>query len=356
MSERRNDIVTATTPDEVEVSPFDIMNNLSNTQREELQYHLSWGATPLAGSEYPEVMHTQNEVVRPLLLHRVETGAPEGMPEPLRQFMEESFLTRFIGRAVKNYDAYSERLVKTPPSEIGTGFAEQHELAIRGLAQPERLLVVRRTLGMKAVELARLTHSYGEKIEELDPMRKVVAEAIKAQGGNMYSVANYKEQYKLRSTDLLMNPERKDEAMGLLMTRRRMIGMVDDDTAILERSSFVVPIYDGSPFNSTLSARMRRVPLLENPDRMKQLETEGRLLEVVPGLLNDNNYEAAIPLSTTIFAYNKVTDQEIKERARCNKSHEGLMRIRQMTLAEPNYKPKDMKTMTENYNNESLDL
>jgi hypothetical protein len=355
MFERNNNKFNSLPSDDVESFPSDIVGELSVAEYEELQYHLSWGATPLAGAEYPAVMRLQNQIVQPLLLRRVEQSAPEAMPAPLRQFMEQSFLTRFTGRAMKNYDAYSERLVKTPPQAIGAIFNEQHERSIQGLAVPGELLIVRRVLGMKAVELARLTHSYGTMIEKLDPMRAVVAEAVASQGGTMFPSTEYREQYKLRSADLLMSPERQDEAMGLLMTRRRMIGMLADDTAILERSSFVVPIYDGSSFDPTLSARMRRVPLADNPNRMQQLEAEGRLLEVVPGLLDDNNFDAAIPLSTTIFAYNQTTSQEISERANNNKSHDDLERIRRMTLAEANYKPKDRQTMMENYNNESLE-
>jgi hypothetical protein len=338
--------------DDEQSSYLDILRTVP---RDDLEYHLSWGATPLAGTEYPDVLKFQNTIIRPMLLQRVEQSAPDNVPLPLRHFMEQGFLTRFVGRSMKNYEAYSERLVKLAPDEMSEAFYEQHERSMRGTASPRELLIERRTRGMKAVELARQTHPYGEMIDELDLMRDAVDEAILEQGGIILPPEDYQEQYKLRTTDLLMNPDTDNQAIGLLMTRRRMKGMFDDDTAILERSSFVVPIYEGSQFDPKLSRRMRQVPMIDNPDRMHQLEQAGRLSEVIPELLQANNFEAAIPLSTTTFAYNQTTDHAIKEEMARSKSRSSLDRILSMTRQEPNYRSTDKDMIVEAYNSENID-
>lgn len=348
MSERDNKF--AYEYQEAENNTTDALPILSS---EELKYHLSFGASPFAGIEHPEVQRSQNHIVRPLLLQRVEQSAPANTPDSLRQFMEQSFLTRFTGRAMRNYEAYCERLEKTPAELISPEFNDVHDRAMRGLASPSELLIVREVLKMKSIELARLTHPYGAKINELDPMRHSVAMAIRRFGGVVFQPDECQDQLKLRSTDLLMNPERKDEAMGLLMTRRRMIGMLEDDTAIMERSSFVVPIYQGSQFDPELSRRMRAVPLIENKDRMAQLEDAGQLSDVVPGLLKNNNFSAAIPLSTTIFAYNRTTATEIKEYKLAHGNLSTRDVIVAMTKKERFYKPSDLESITDRYNEEN---
>lgn len=319
----------------------------------ELDYHLSWGAAPIAGSEYPEVGYNQNFVVLPRLVERVEESMSPDMPDQLRQFILSAFRARFHARDIRNHDAYSERLVKTPPETISDTFYKQHDRAMRGLAVPEELMIVRRTLGMKAIGLAQLTHPNGVMIDQLDPMREAVASAVRQQGGIVFEPKDYNEQIKLRSADLLMSPDREDEAMGLLMTRRRMTGMLDDDTAVLERSSFVVPIYDGSPFDPILSKRMRQVPLIGNEYRMQQLEEAGDLMRVIPDLLENNDFAAAMPLSTTIFEFNKTVRDEIEAQRELNKPIKTRDVIMGLMLKEKNFLPRDLKTMTDNYNDET---
>jgi hypothetical protein len=327
-----------------------------DSKKSELEQHLSTGATPLAGAEYPDVMQMQTGV-REALIQRIEDNAFEDIPEELQRFMIDCFSTRFAARASKNYESYAQRLATTSPLEMSELFHTQHERAMRGTATPEELIVVRRTLGMKAIELARLTHPYGAKIELLDPMRTAVRTAIEQQGGVVFSPDDYHEKFKLRSADLLMSPDDHDEMMGLLVTRRRNIGLFDDDTLVMERSSFVIPTYAGSSFDPELSRRMRAVKLVDNPLVVQQLQEAGRIAEIAPRLLESNDFRAAMPQSTTIFAYNETTNQQIEardeQRTLWRSPETRPSYFRQLTLGEPNYRPGDIAEMTERLDAES---
>lgn len=276
----------------------------------ELERHLDTGATPLAGAEYPDVQKIQAQVKKELL-RRIIRSAPHDTPLPVRSFMVHSFLMRFANRDSKNYDSYTERLFQTAPADTDLDFSNCHERALRGTASPEELIIVRRTLGMKAIELARLTHPYGVMIDRLNGMREETATAITGQGGVLFDPEDYNEKYKLRSTGLLIDPERREQVMSLLITRRRDIGMVDDDTLVMERSSFIVPVYEGSEYDPVLSKQMRSVRMIDNPHRIQELEEAGRIKDVVPELLGSDNFKAAIPQSTTIFGYNQSTDLQV---------------------------------------------
>ena len=314
MVERKpNDPIEVIITDDEQSSYLDAIHSISSQSQEELNYHLSWGATPLAGAEYPDVRYLQEKIVRPLLLHRVETSAPEDTPALIRSFMEHSFLMRFASRVSKNYDSYVERLVQTVPSDADPEFSLYEERALRGTASPEELIIVRRTLGMRAIELARLTHPYGVMYDQLDLMRDDVATAITNQGGVVFEPEDYKEKYKLRATGLLLDPNNREQVMSLLVTRRRDFGMVDDDTLSMERMSFIIPVHKGSAYDSKLSAQMRGISMVNNPDRIRQLEEVGRISEVAPELLDAKDFKAAIPQSTTNFVFNRTTNMTIEQ-------------------------------------------
>ena len=308
-----NDPIEVRFPDDDKSSYLDAIKSMSLQCQKELEYHLSWGATPLAGAEYPDVRQLQDKVVQPLLLNRVETSAPEDTPLPIRRFMEESFLMRFAGRASKNYDSYAERLVHDIPDDVDPEVALYEQRALRGTASPEQLIIVRRALGMRSIELARLTHPYGVMYDELDMMRDDVAQAITNQGGVVFDPEDYNEKYKLRATGLLLDPNNREQVMSLLITRRRDFGMVDDDTLDMERTSFIIPVHEGSVYDPVLSKKMRKISMVNNPDRIRQIEEIGRISEVVPELLNTKDFKAAIPQSTTNFEFNRTTDNQIEQ-------------------------------------------
>jgi hypothetical protein len=54
-----------------------------------------------------------------------------------------------------------------------------------------------------------------------------------------------------------------------------------------------------------------------------------------------------MPQSTTIFAFNKTTDQQIKERNVRQKPRRAREYMLSMTRKEPNFRPGDIKEMTE---------
>jgi hypothetical protein len=309
-----NDPIEVKISDDDKSSYLDAIHSISSQSQEELEYHLSWGATPLAGAEHPDVRYLQDRVVQPLLLHRVETSAPEDTPPLIRSFMEHSFLMRFAGRASKNYDSYAERLVQDIPDDADPEIALYEQRALRGTASPEELIIVRRTLGMRAIELARLTHPYGVMYDQLDAMRDDVAKAITNQGGVVFEPKDYNEKYKLRATGLLLDPNNREQVMSLLITRRRDFGMVDDDTLDMERTSFIIPVHAGSAYDPVLSKRMRKISMVNNPNRIQELEEAGRISEVVPEILEAKDFKAAIPQSTTNFEFNRITDAQIEQR------------------------------------------
>ncbi|MDB5168313.1 MAG: hypothetical protein JWO55_571 [Candidatus Saccharibacteria bacterium] len=292
-------------------------NNSLPEHKEGIRHHLEWGATPLTTIGRQDVAGMQLRVFD-ALIDRTEKSAPIDVPEELRQFVLHSFMNRFHGRAQNNQISYSERL-KQDFEGLDPLILNMHERAITGQATPVELLIVRREFGLRSIELARLTHPYGDRIEQLDRMRHAVEYGILANDGIVFkSEEDQDVRYKIRS--LSRDAETPEEIKhGFLMTRRRKIGVEGDDTHIHERSSFVVRMDEVGGLDVELINEMSKVKLTKDETWIEDIAAAVKLEEIIPALLKKNNFHTIIPLSTTVYAYNKTTGAEIEREKERNR-------------------------------------
>ncbi|MFI5212486.1 MAG: hypothetical protein ACHQTE_00815 [Candidatus Saccharimonadales bacterium] len=278
-----------------------------------IRTHLEWGATPLVTVGRPQTARMQARVFNELC-RRTINSAPPDVSHLLQQYVLNSIMNRFHERALRNHESYFERL-KQDDEDVKPEYSEMFERAKAGLATPEELLIVRDIYGMRSIELARLTHPYGQRIDQLERMRSAVAHGIERSAGIVYtSDEDMDVKYKLRT--LSRDADAPEEILqeGFLMTRRRKFGLHGDDTFIHERSSFIVRTDAASGLNPDLISEMRHVNLSDEDTWMQDLSVAGKLDQVIPPLLASNNFKSIIPVSTTIYAYNKATGEEIERQ------------------------------------------
>lgn len=285
--------------------------------KEGIRHHLEWGATPLTAIGRPDVSVMQARVFDELE-SRTTKSTPADVPKVLQDFVLHSFMNRFHERALHNQISYSERL-KTDFDGIDRRMLEMHERAVTGNADPAELLAVRREFGLRSIELARLTHPYGERIEQLDRMRHAVEYGILANDGIVFTSEEDQDvKYKIRS--LSRDIEAPNEMnYGFLMTRRRKIGIEGNDTHVQERSSFVVRTDEAGGLDPVLVKELKKIKLSQDETWLNDISAAIQLEQIIPVLLKDDNFQTIIPLSTTVYAYNKTTRDQIeyeKERRR----------------------------------------
>lgn len=273
---------------------------------------LTWGATPLQVYGRTDIQRQQQNVYD-ALLKRTSEDLPFEVPESLKAFIDGMFMARFHERSMKNYESHESRL-KKDIDNIDIEFLGIYERAKEGLATPSELLAVRREFGMRSIELAKVTHPYGKEIKFLEPMRRAVVKGILENGGIIYDPRET-QKFKLLQSDIITATSQAPSSVqyGFSMTRKRLIGEIDDDTRIYERSSFIVRIDEASGFDQALAREMHNVPVINNPLWAKEFFEAGRLDETIPYLLEHNEYQIAIPLSTTTYAYNMTTDHAISK-------------------------------------------
>lgn len=278
---------------------------------------MTWGPTPL-NPFYDKVLLQQSKVQD--TLHALTTeDVPESTPDHIASYVSGVFLSRFHGRSMANYDNYMTALsIDRLEYANDPSVQDIFDRSLKGQASPAELLYVRSQGALRSVELGCVSHPYGKHIEHLYTMRDVVNESAAMFGGRPVDG----EKFSVKSFDVTIEGLHSGVSLGdaFMMTRKRDIAVLPDDTHIRERSSFIVRTDPLSHFDQRLSAAMHRVPIHGNDSWAQQVCQAGHLEEVIPAFLESDDYLTAIPLSTTVYAYNGAVEERIKHDQRANRS------------------------------------
>jgi len=240
---------------------------------------------------------------------------PDDVPMEIIDYVHTTFATRFHSRAEANEENYMTAL--NSESVFSLEVLEMFRRGELGQATPSELLLTRELRGIRSVELACLTHPYGKRITDtpyeknmLTEMREVVQEHVELLGGVYYDEPE--TRYRVKE---IVGYEKGEEKLdkAVLMTRKRTIGEMPDGTIIRERSSFVLRLDDGSPFTKEDIEFLNSIDISED-GWQDALVKAGKLDEVAKVLLLNDEFSLAIPISTTIYAYNSETAEAIEAR------------------------------------------
>ncbi len=267
----------------------------------------TYGATPL---DRVATLEQQIDLLKSLQEYTYR-NIPDDVPMAIFDYVHTMFASRFHHRSEANEENYTTALIEADFFAHYPDILDMFNRAELGKANPSELLATQELRGIRSVELACLTHPYGERIDPLlDEMRTVVQAHVELLGGVYYGEPE--TRYRVKEIIINENGE-QDFSVGLLMTRKRTLGYMPDGTIIRERSSFVLRLDEGCPVTEADIEALRSVDLTAK-DWQDQLVRAGNLDEIVSELLRLDAFSLAIPLSTTIYAYNTETAQKITKR------------------------------------------
>jgi hypothetical protein len=260
---------------------------------------LTWGSTPLVLS--PDVVLQQNGV-KSLIAELFEDGnIPSYVSKNLAEYIDVLNMSRTYNREDHNRNSFAYR-GKTDLDGIPLKVLEVLDRAVKGFASPAELMLIAQILEIPTIELASLTHPYGgERIEMLKPMRAAVDQAIELLGGR--TIKDKAPTYEVKGSD---NPHDPSSMEGIHMTRKRIVGVLPDGTEIMERSSFVI-LVDNLP--EEVAQKIRSISYGENWAQ-EVLRAED-LNILIPMLLDEDVYDTAIPISTTVVAINPELERRL---------------------------------------------
>lgn len=267
----------------------------------------TYGATPL---DRVTTLHDQIKLADELreLTYR---DVPDDIPLHILDYVHTTFSERFHSRAEANEENYLTALHTKQEFANDPWLAMMITKGEKGEASPSELLAVRACLGIRSIELACLTHPYGKKIDPvLSEMRSAVKQHVELMGGAYF--AEPETRYRVKA--FVPDEEGNDNfAHGLLMTRKRTLGVLPDGTMIRERYSFVLRTDDLAVIDKDTLNKLRKVDL-KSATWQEDMVRDAQLDILAGLLLEENEYSFAVPISSTIYAYNPKTAQLIAER------------------------------------------
>lgn len=296
----------------------------------------TFGATPL---DKLSTIKQQNDLLT-LLLHQTYR-IPDGVSLEIADYVHDTFRDRFYSRLNANDENYTTSLLEKSHYADNPEIIELIQRGETGHASPFELLITQKLLGVRSVELACLTHPYGERIEMLGEMRRVVDESVYLMGGETLSdelpwyrikdvILNSVPREEWASVFSLSNRERLEIAdeyggvAGLLVTRKRDLGRMPDGTLIRERSSFVLradAVITRSDFEALLDV---------DADIWDDTALEAsRLDERIAELMAQDQHNVAIPIASTIYAFNKDIAKLVYRQRSLRPSRENHINIEQ---------------------------
>jgi hypothetical protein len=272
-----------------------------------LRHSLGTGATPLTTTGRPEVAKRQNKVqdrLRKRLLSNLVDRSPL-----IQKFAEQNFLSRFERRLDRNRASYDTRLVRDIPVEI----RDIHDRVLVGDGSPKDALVVMSTLGMRSIELSRLTHPNidMEGNLQLDGMNQEVFDAVIELGGELHD--DTVPTYELSNIDTIVPPENvsgnkrpvEHAAVreGMMATVKHHIATLQDGTRVVRRTSYIM---DLNELPEEISQAIRSVNTLQAMEPLQAVAEAAQLNDLLPFLIElGSDEKSLVPISTTIYAYNE---------------------------------------------------
>lgn len=275
----------------------------------------TWAASPIDLYRNDEIRQQQLSVGRLLVERAEEAGEVLGLSKGLSEAISVSTIQRFHYESTLNLCNYTDRLNEVPEDidNMSLEFLGSYERSMNGTATPYDLLQVRSSLGMASIELAKLSHVGGIGIDDLDVMRQSVRSGVSELGGVMYDEDDVEVSLSLISNDSLMLGA-ENGLNAITMTRKRLIGEMEDGTSIREKSQFVLRIDEESGFDQKVAARIRSFEIKDGETWRSHIVGISGFEDAVMEALEKDRYEVAIPLVTTIYGYNKETEELVKEK------------------------------------------
>jgi len=223
-----------------------------------------------------------------------------------------------------NYSSYENRLNEAQSADdLTLEYIGAFQRAKDSTASPDDLLIVREVNMMESVELGKLSHIGGEGIEHVKAMEGAVYSAIDHRSGII--VANPEESFNLITNDALMLGS-SDGIQAITVNRKRCIGYLPCGTRIVEKSQFILRTDADSTLDPDIIDKVRRIKIEDGETWRDQILRIRGFEDVVASVFNDatqqdstvksprSRFSAIIPVSTTVYAYNKEIHDGTKTR------------------------------------------
>jgi hypothetical protein len=289
--------------------------------------YLPYEPTPIENREinpYFDEVADHQASVRDSLDSLYSSLAPADVPERVESMIE---LDRYVGsarRSIENLASYSAWVGSPEASaEIAAGELEDAQKKIlRGIFAPNEALNVLQKTSLRNLELSRVSHPYGYRMQHAYTARSAVESAVREQGGIVYPrvLASYEKINLQPRIESLDDRNNYVQLQGFLVTYKRPVGYVTTESGrrvnVIERQSAAIRIDRGAKdLPQKIADILSHIGTLSDNNYLpwlNELEDESHYEEYfTTAIQNDADVDFLIPLSTTTYA---ATETDEKQR------------------------------------------
>lgn len=224
----------------------------------------------------------------------ISTAGPSDLDENVREAIRLNYFSTQMRLMQHNFEAHEHMMAKIEvvPDESVTIL----EKAKDGLASQDELMSLLVSIPFVSVELAKLTHPFGERAEYLPEMQSLVENAVVAHDGIILDPDD-RDQPRVKINN------HKSHNDHFIVTAREIVGQMND-VVIAKRMAYMVLADPKLGFDEHIAKKMRQENWNGDMDKwhMRVFKQTG-VIEYMSEHIQDENPAFMLPISTVYYGH-----------------------------------------------------
>ena len=272
--------------------------------------HWAFEASPLEWGDVRYHFEFDGQIADLILTH-----APEGIRDSVKNAILMNYMSSKARLIQNNNEAYLDMLSRSQGT-FGSDQLEVLDKAKAGFASPNELFRLMKETDLVSLELAKLTHPYGIRMQHAPVMYERIADVLEE---------NFEPEQLFPEEPTIIRFFPHDLATDHFIFTTKDIVASNDTLTVIERRAFALQIDEKLGFDSAIRAKIERLSSLINNKESKTgykkwkkntIVVSGLQKRIMHDLEQDNLPDYILPVSTVFYTYRQ--GQKVDKQASRN--------------------------------------
>lgn len=282
------------------------------------EYDRHYSAMP-ANPYINERVKSREAVIR-TELGKLFEHPPEDMdiPDSFKQLLIDDYYINVERRRMINYENFAKWRQEHP--RLDDTLESSVQRVENGYTEVGDIFDVALNTSLSGLEVGRITHPYGQRIEQVTPMRLSVAAAMNERGGTLESVSDPYRRIKIVPKIERIGKDGQQEITGFIVRYKHSLGFIpkgeNEVLKVVERQVAAFRVDEASGFPQDILASMYELAEREQrkkkpfhwdstaDERFEDFLIDSRCRGFIEKAVQTDSLEPFIvPESTTVFCY-----------------------------------------------------
>lgn len=256
-----------------------------------------WSPSPMLWHKGESLAYKQD--IDTLISRAIEHGGPTDLDPAVRQAALLNYLSTDARLIQHNFECYQDLIDKQ--TDIPADLANILYKARDGFATQTELVSLIQGTQLVSIELAKLTHPFGQRAEHLDTMGQLIEAAVVENGGMLY------DGEETQSPRIKISHHQKYTS-HFIATSKVIVGEVDD-VVIAKRTASMILARADLQFDPAVIKKMKQYASQDDPQKWyEQVFGRSGVKEFIEDVYNNKDTDTEqpafiLPLSTVYYGY-----------------------------------------------------